>query len=186
MKNSLSSAVLAAVGIASLSVALPLASARAQDKPAAPPAQETRAEPAATATRTSGTTAPQAAAPGDTLQDNRPRPAAARDRFTPMPDQGRPAGMPMPDVAMPMAPMPQGPAPVMVVDGQFLFILRGNEIYKVNKADLRVVAVGMLPGGARPMMIGPRPGNGIPVPVPGGTAPRAVPDTAKSRRSGGK
>lgn len=33
----------------------------------------------------------------------------------------------------------------MAVDGNFLYILRGNELYKVDKNSLRVVAQGELP-----------------------------------------
>ena len=38
-----------------------------------------------------------------------------------------------------------GPA-TMVVDGNFLFILRGNQLFKVDKNTLRVVGQGELPG----------------------------------------
>lgn len=38
-----------------------------------------------------------------------------------------------------------GGSPTMVVDGAFLYILRGNQLLKVQKETLKVVAAGELP-----------------------------------------
>ncbi|MEJ5170643.1 MAG: hypothetical protein WHU10_06620 [Fimbriimonadales bacterium] len=54
----------------------------------------------------------------------------------------------------------QAAAPVMVADDQFLYILRGNQLVKVDKAELRVVKEVQLPP-LRPFL-----GN------PGGPAPQ--------------
>jgi len=220
MQTSLSSAVLAAIGIASLSVALPLASARAQDKPdATPPAQSnaqagTAVAGGATAGQTFGAAprseaggAPSGQTFGAAAQAAPPRPGGlARGQAVPAAAPGMQwtpvQGEPMPGVAVPMPPMQPGPAPVMVVDGAFLYILRGNEMFKVNKADLRVVAVGMLPGGMAPGLmpnsrargLAPAPAAtrvapGGPPPArlaPGGAAPAATPGNVRQRRSGGK
>ena len=95
-----------------------------------------------------------------------------------------------PDQAPNMQRMQMGGGPAtMVVDNQFLYILQGNQLFKVNKNNLEVVGQGMLPM-PMPMMGGdpyqPMPGNpgfrrGGELP-PDGTV--TSPPTARTRGGG--
>lgn len=93
------SIVLAAIGIGSLALVIPLTSARAQ-----------------------------------VLQSSQ--------------NQRRATDIKVQDPGVMIAPMPPeegwGPA-TMVADGDSLYILRGNRLFKVNKGDLRVIREGRLP-----------------------------------------
>jgi len=148
MKTSISSIALAVIGISSLAFAIPMSVARAQDqgKPGAPPVEQPKPDTAV---------APPAqqfgggqAQPGFPTQAN---------PFTPSPGQPMPGG-----------PMPQmrgggmgGPA-TMVADGDSLYILRGEHLFKVSKSDLRITKVGGIPMDM-PMQPNPfdgRPGGG--------------------------
>lgn len=61
-----------------------------------------------------------------------------------------------------------GGGATMVEEGNFLFIVQGNRMFKVNKSDLKVVATGELPrpmggpagGGQPPAQPGTRGGGG--------------------------
>lgn len=46
-----------------------------------------------------------------------------------------------------MQRMGGGGGTAMTQDNQFLYIVQGNQVFKLNKRDLAVVAVGRLPGG---------------------------------------
>ena len=48
-----------------------------------------------------------------------------------------------------MQRMGGGGGTAMTQDNQFLYIVQGNQVYKLNKRDLSVVAAGRLPGGPR-------------------------------------
>ena len=50
---------------------------------------------------------------------------------------------------MPPQMMGGGGQAVMIQDGQNLYVLQGNQIYKLSKSDLDVVALGNLPMGMR-------------------------------------
>lgn len=66
----------------------------------------------------------------------------------------------------------------MVVEGNFLYILRGNQLLKVSTSDLKVVATGNLPV---PQMRNPQPGG----PPPEGVVPGGPPPvTSSPGRSG--
>ena len=118
MRSNLSSIVLAVVGLTSLSVALPLSIARAQQAglataaPASPQDQRFVAPPAE---QTRGANA----VPGQ-------------------PGQFQPGGGMMRGAGM--------GASTMLDDDSSLYVLQGNRLFKINKSDLRVVKEGMLPG----------------------------------------
>jgi len=50
------------------------------------------------------------------------------------------------EVAPPRPPAAPKESPSIVQDGAFLYIVRGNSMYKVRKSDMKVVASGRLPG----------------------------------------
>jgi hypothetical protein len=89
--------------------------------------------------------------------------------------QGQPGQDMRPDMMQRMGMMGGGPA-TMVTDNNFLFILQGNTIYKVNKNSLEVVGQGMLPmPGPRFEGVGPQPGApGFRGGAAGGGAARAT------------
>ena len=70
-----------------------------------------------------------------------------------------------------MGNMPgMAPAPVMSMDEHSLYLLRGNELYKINKANLQVEEQATLPAPRPPQAMNP-PGGGMPpmgAPGPGG------------------
>ena len=68
-----------------------------------------------------------------------------------------------------------GGGATMVVDGNFLFILRGNSLYKVQKETLKVVAEGELPMPQMRGGPGGQPGNFQPQQRGGGNAPPPPP-----------
>lgn len=115
----------AAVAVAALAVPLTIQTVGAQDAPPNPPGQ------------------------GGAIAG--PRGGQRPGQFPGQPGQfpGQP-GQPgqFPGMAMMMG----GGSPTMVVDGQFLYILRGNQLIKVQKETLKVVAQGELP---MPEMRGP-------------------------------
>lgn len=98
----------------------------------------------------------------------------------PMPPDARPMPMPAPGMMppttdMPPAPgmmspgmmMPPAPAVAMTIDGNFLFILRGEMLVKLDKNSLAVLASTMLPPMKSPM---PMMNNMMP-PMTGGMKP---------------
>jgi hypothetical protein len=80
-----------------------------------------------------------------------------------------PPGAP-PQPPMGMGQMPMGGAQAQIVqDNQNLFVLRGNVIYKIDKAQMRVTGQAELPrptppAGPRDGGLGRRPGGGAPPP----------------------
>ena len=66
--------------------------------------------------------------------------------------QINPVGVPgtAPPAPRPMRMSPLGPGPVMVAHNGFLFILRGDQLLKVDIGDLQVKAQSTLPRPARP------------------------------------
>jgi hypothetical protein len=81
------------------------------------------------------------------------------------------------DQAPNMQRMGGGPA-TMVVDNAFLYVLQGNQLYKVNKNTLEVVGHGMLP---MPMPMG---GDQF-APMPGGPGIRRGGDLPPTAGAGG-
>lgn len=75
------------------------------------------------------------------------------------------------DMMQRMGGMGGGPA-AMVTDNAFLYILQGNQLYKVNKNNLEVVGQGMLP------MPGPMGGPGAPGVRSGGPGAGGPPRTS--------
>lgn len=102
------------------------------------------------------------------------------------PDQGGPqrtqGGFATPDM-MPMQRqmMGGGGQATMVTDNQFLFILQGNTLYKVNKNNLEVIGQGMLP-----MPMGPRGGFDGGAPGAPGVRSGGAGGAATSRGGGGE
>lgn len=78
--------------------------------------------------------------------------AGPRDGQRPGQFPGQPGQFPGQPGPMPQMMMMGGGSPTMVVDGAFLYILRGNQLIKVQKETLKVVAQGELP---MPEMRGP-------------------------------
>ena len=139
--------VLAFLGLAALAVAVPVSVANAQEK-----AQNTQ-DIQQTGQTTTGQRTQR------TVQDYYQDPARFQQRGQGAGQdfrQGQPPQQGGPDMMMQRGMMGMGPA-TMVVDNQFLYILQGNQIYKVNKNTLEVVATGMLP---MPMPGQPRFGGG--------------------------
>lgn len=134
MNKNFTGPILAGFGLLSLSIALPLSLANAQQ------AGPTRAVPPPQ----------QRDLPPDFVQ----QPERVRQGFPgQQPGQGFQPGQGPIGGGMQM--MGGGPA-TMIDDQENIYILRGNQLFKVRKSDLRVVAQGELPfQGPRPM---PAPG----------------------------
>jgi hypothetical protein len=94
-------------------------------------------------------------------------------------------GVPSPDGGMQRQMMMGGGPATMVTDNQFLYVLQGNTLYKINKANLEVIGQGQLPmpmpmgrggfeggpggpGGAPGVRGGNRGGGGQNIPPPDG------------------
>lgn len=114
-------------------------------------------------------------------QDRAPMPPE-RDMPMPMPSPGMmPPTSGMPGMMSPGMMMPPAPAVAMTVDGNFLFILRGEMLVKLDKNTLAVIASTMLP--PMPMMdnmMPPMTGGMKPPMTGGGMRPPTMlpPDTA--------
>ena len=65
------------------------------------------------------------------------------EQFQVAPDWGAPAQAAPP--MMQFQPIPQGVAPVMIQDTNYLYIMRGNEVFRMYKETLKVEATGRLP-----------------------------------------
>lgn len=116
-------------------------------------------------------------------QDQQPRPERLQRQGAPDQFQGRPGqggfGQGEPGGPGMMMRGGMGGSPVMIDDQQNLYVLAGNRLFKVSKANLDVVAEGMLP-------MGPQPGGpgGF---EPGGPPPvEGQPGIRQQRRGGGE
>lgn len=66
-------------------------------------------------------------------------------QFPPQGGQMPPHGAPFQPQMPPMHIMPGGGSATMLADGEFLYVLQGNRLFKVDKKDLAVKAVGGIP-----------------------------------------
>ena len=133
MKTSVSSIALAVIGIGSLAFAIPMSVARAQKSGESPKV-----------------VTPAPSVGQQQYQDIQQRPGGP-------PAQGQPGfgGPPGQAGMMQNRGMGGGGGATMVADGDSLYILQGNHLFKVGKSDLKVVKEGILPmpgpmGGGRP------------------------------------
>jgi len=86
------------------------------------------------------------------------------------------------DMMMQRGMMGGGPA-TMVTDNQFLYVLQGNTLYKINKNNLEVIGQGMLP---MPMPMGRGGFEGGPPGAPGVRAGGGGTPPPTSTRGGGE
>lgn len=144
MKTNWKAPILAGLGLVSLSIAIPMGVARAQQGDPDPQQRGGGAPP---------------------VQGGPPQGGQFRGDMPPEMQRG--------DMMQRMGGMGGGPA-AMVTDNAFLYILQGNQLYKVNKNNLEVVGQGMLP---MPMPMGGPGGPGAPGVRSGGPGAGGPPRT---------